>query len=501
MTEILEELKKMKDVALPIAAINIISYMKSMVSVAFLGRLGPLELAGGALAIGFTNITGYSVLSGLALGMEPISSQAYGSHNFALLSSTLRRAVLMLLLVSAPIAVLWLHLLPILLLLQQDPSVASVAAQYCLFSLPDLIANSLLQPIRIHLRSQGNPQPLMYSSLLSSLLHLPLTYFLTKTLGVPGVSVAAFATNFNTLLFILAYMVITKTSADHKSEHLYDALPSKDTSSLKSGWGPLIKLALPSCLAVCLEWWWYELMTLASGYLSNPRVSLAASAIVIQTTSLMYTLPTTLSTTVSSRVGNELGAGRLTQARAAAAGAMGLAAAGSCIALRGATLGREAWGRVFTDDTEVLKLTKTVLPIIGLCELANCPQTTGCGVLRGSARPSTGAAINFYSFYVVGAPVALLLAFVFNLGFVGLCIGLLTAQITCAALIGVVTWRTNWHKEAMKATDLVGRGEEENEEVVKMVKEEGSITVAGRGGSGQFLEEASGAGDVEGGGR
>ncbi|ONK78688.1 uncharacterized protein A4U43_C02F21400 [Asparagus officinalis] len=465
----------MKDVALPIAAINIISYMKSMVSVAFLGRLGPLELAGGALAIGFTNITGYSVLSGLALGMEPISSQAYGSHNFALLSSTLRRAVLMLLLVSAPIAVLWLHLLPILLLLQQDPSVASVAAQYCLFSLPDLIANSLLQPIRIHLRSQGNPQPLMYSSLLSSLLHLPLTYFLTKTLGVPGVSVAAFATNFNTLLFILAYMVITKTSADHKSEHLYDALPSKDTSSLKSGWGPLIKLALPSCLAVCLEWWWYELMTLASGYLSNPRVSLAASAIVIQTTSLMPVPP--------------------------AAGAMGLAAAGSCIALRGATLGREAWGRVFTDDTEVLKLTKTVLPIIGLCELANCPQTTGCGVLRGSARPSTGAAINFYSFYVVGAPVALLLAFVFNLGFVGLCIGLLTAQITCAALIGVVTWRTNWHKEAMKATDLVGRGEEENEEVVKMVKEEGSITVAGRGGSGQFLEEASGAGDVEGGGR
>ncbi|RWW09480.1 hypothetical protein BHE74_00048593 [Ensete ventricosum] len=49
-------------------------------------------------------------------------------------------------------------------------------------------------------------------------------------------------------------------------------------------------------------------MTVASSYLSEPRVSLATAAIVIQTTSLMDTLPTMLSTSVSARVGNELGA-------------------------------------------------------------------------------------------------------------------------------------------------------------------------------------------------
>lgn len=465
----------MKDIALPIAAINLVTYVKSMVSVAFLGHLGRLELAGGALAIGVTNITGYSVLTGLALGMEPISSQAYGSHNFALLYSTLHRTILMLMLTSIPIAILWLYLQPILLLLRQDPSVASVAAKYCLFSLPDLVANSLLQPIRIYFRSQGNPQPLMYSSLLASLLHLPLTSFLTRTLGVPGVSIAAFATNLNTLLFLLSYILIAKTRTANKSEPSYAQLPSADTSSLTSGWGPLVKLALPSCLAVCLEWWWYELMTLASGYLTNPRVTLATSAIVIQTTSLMYTLPTTLSTAVSSRVGNELGAGQPNRARAAAATGMLLAVVGSCISLAWTTMGREAWGRVFTDDLEVLKMTRTVLPIIGLCELANCPQTTGCGVLRGTARPAVGAAINFYSFYVIGAPVALLLAFVFDLSFIGLCFGLLTAQVTCAASIAAVTWRTDWQKEATKAGSLVRGGEDEGEdEVSKEVTVEGS---------------------------
>jgi MATE family multidrug resistance protein len=45
-----------------------------MILVVCMGRLGSLELAGGALAIGFTNIIGYFVLSRLAMGMEPLCS-------------------------------------------------------------------------------------------------------------------------------------------------------------------------------------------------------------------------------------------------------------------------------------------------------------------------------------------------------------------------------------------------------------------------------------------
>ena len=51
----------------------------------FLGHLGELALAGGSLAIGFANITGYSVLSGLTMGMEPICGQAFGAQRFKLL--------------------------------------------------------------------------------------------------------------------------------------------------------------------------------------------------------------------------------------------------------------------------------------------------------------------------------------------------------------------------------------------------------------------------------
>ncbi|KAJ4722143.1 Protein DETOXIFICATION [Melia azedarach] len=463
MPEVVEELKKTTDLGFPIAAMSLVNYLKNMVLVVCMGRLGSLELAGGALAIGFTNITGYSVLSGLAMGMEPLCGQGFGSRNLSLVSLTLRRTIIMLLLASILISLLWFKLEPLMLCLRQNPDITKVASIYCRFAIPDLVANSLLHPLRIYLRSKGTTWPLLWCTLISIAFHFPITNFLTFTLrfGVPGIAISNFITNFNTLFFLLCYMFCTPASEESLSTPLTSPpLPTAlSTTSLGQEWRILLQLAIPSCLAVCLEWWWYEFMTISAGYLANPRVALATSALVIQTTSLMYTLPMALSASVSTRVGNELGAGRGQKARLATVVAIGLALLISVLGLLGTTLGREAWGRVFTKDIEVLELTKTVLPIIGLCELANCPQTTSCGILRGSARPGIGATINFYSFYLVGAPLAIVLAFVWKLGFVGLCYGLLGAQIACVVSILTVVFKTDWERESLKAADLVGKSD------------------------------------------
>lgn len=432
-----------------------------MISVACIGRLGSLELAGGALAIGFTNITGYSVLYGLAMGMEPLCSQAFGSRNFTMVSLTLQRTIILLLLASIPIGILWIYLEPLLLWLNQEPQVVHVASLYCRFAVPDLIANSLLHPLRIYIRSKGTSWPLLWCTLLATLVHFPIAVFFTfhQRLGIQGVAISTFIANLNILLLLLGYI---KCSHEEKIHDLFKSPPTSSsnkpcsTSLWGEEWGLLLRLAIPTCLGVCLEWWWYELMILLSGYLYEPRVALATSAIVIQTTSLMYTLPSALSASISTRVGNELGAGRPHKARLATVVAISLAFFSSVFGFLLTIFGREAWGRVFTNDKEVLELTVAVLPIIGLCELANCPQTTCCGVLRGSARPSIGAGINFCSFYMVGAPMAVALAFFWKLEFMGLCYGLLAAQVVCVLSILTVINRTDWETESLRAKDLVG---------------------------------------------
>ena len=160
---------------------------------------------------------------------------------------------------------------------------------------------------------------------------------------------------------------------------------------------------------------------------------------------------------VRVQVGNELGAGKPRRARMAAMVALWCALAiGAVHVAWTAALSRQ-WVELFTTERAVVRLAAAAMPILGLCELGNCPQTTGCGVLRGTARPAVGARINLLSFYLVGTPVAVYLAFGARAGFSGLWYGLLSAQATCVALVlAAVVWRTDWQVEALRAKKLAG---------------------------------------------
>lgn len=298
LEKVMEEMKELWSMALPITAMNFLVYVRAVVSVLFLGRLGSLELAGGALSIGFTNITGYSVLVGLASGLEPVCSQAYGSKNWDLLSISLRRMIFILFLAIIPISVLWINLEAIMLFLGQDKDITSMAATYCLYSLPDLLTNTLLQPLRVYLRSQGVTKPQMWCTFVAVMFHVPMNYIavVVMGLGVRGVAMASVLTNFHMMVLLMGYV-----SLYGRWEWKWK-VGGGNSGGVFDGIGPLLKLAVPSCAGICLEWWWYEIVTVLAGYLPDPKLAVAATGILIQTTSLMYTVPMALAGCVSARV-------------------------------------------------------------------------------------------------------------------------------------------------------------------------------------------------------
>ncbi|KAM3688613.1 hypothetical protein ACB098_10G167900 [Castanea mollissima] len=447
LSEALEEIKAIGKISGPTTITGLLLYARAMISMLFLGYLGELELAGGSLSIGFANITGYSVISGLAMGMEPICGQAYGAKQWKLLGLTLQRTVLLLLSTSIPISFMWLNMKRILLWCGQDQEISSVAHTFILFSIPDLFFLSLLHPLRIYLRTQNVTLPLTYCSAISVLLHVPINFLLVVhfKMGVAGVAIAMVWTNLNLFLLLSSFVYFSSVYKDSW------VCPSMDCLR---GWSSLLALAIPTCISVCLEWWWYEFMIMLCGLLANPKATISSMGILIQTTSLVYVFPSALSLGVSTRVGNELGANRPAKARISMIVSLVCAVALGLAAMLFTTLMRHQWGRFFTTDTEILDLTAIALPIAGLCELGNCPQTTGCGVLRGSARPTIGANINLGSFYLVGMPVAIFMGFVAKMGFAGLWLGLLAAQASCALLMLYVLCTTDWMVQVERAREL-----------------------------------------------
>ncbi|KAJ8753886.1 hypothetical protein K2173_000140 [Erythroxylum novogranatense] len=448
LKEVGEEVVSLGKMSFPIVMTSLLLYSRSIVSMLFLSRLGKLELAGGSLAMGFLNITGLSVLKGLAVGMDPLCGQAFGAKRYTILSQTYQRSLLLLLLVSIPISFLWLNVEPIFLKLGQDPEITRFAKVFMVFCIPELIAQAVLHPMRSFLRTQGITAPLTISAIIAVILHTPVNYFLVVylKLGAKGVALSLAFNTINMNVGLLIYVVASKNSL--KPWNGLTAL------SVFQGWWPLISLGVPSLISVCLEWWWYEIMLFLCGLLPNPKASVTATGIMIQTTGLIYVFPFSLSSGLTTRVSQALGAGQPHRAQWTSIIGIVMAVVYALSACTFIACVRSVWGRMYTNEPQVLHLLSASLPILGLCELGNCPQTAACGVLTGTARPKDGARINLCSFYLVGLPVSLLMAFWFQVGFQGLWFGLLAAQFTCLFMLLYTLTRTDWKHQAKRADEL-----------------------------------------------
>ncbi|BBN14429.1 MATE family, multidrug and toxin extrusion protein [Marchantia polymorpha subsp. ruderalis] len=439
---ILLELQELHRLAVPKLLINIVIYVQTFVSVYFLGMLGQKELAAGSFAVGFANIFGYSILTGLAQGIESICGQSFGGAKLPLLGLALQRMLIIMMLCSAFLCLLWTNVVSLLSAFPGiDLDMLNSAQTYLNYSRPDLFAKSLLLPLEIFLRSQQLTQPVMYTTTFSALLHLPINFLLLYRfdMGLRGVALAMSLTDFIHIGLLSLYLQWSGIC-----RRTWMRLDWKVVTSL----GPMLKLALNSCIAVAIEWWWYEIILLSASFLPYSEASVASMGILIRLTALTYMLPSSLAAAVSTRIGNELGANKPDQARIATLAATAYSFLWAFVACSFIIAMRNSWGLWFTKDATSLDLTSKALPVLGLCEIGNYPQTVAYGILMGSSRPDVSVKIYFVAFYLVGLPTAMILAFYFGVGLVGFWYGLLAAQITCAALMLYVVLRTSWVEQA-----------------------------------------------------
>lgn len=457
--QVVDEVGSLGKIAGPIVMTTVLIYSRATISMLFLGRMGKVELAGGSLAISFSNISGISLIKGLAMGMDPICCQAFGAKKYSVITQTFQKTLCLLLLVSLPISIMWLNIEPIFLRLGQDPDITRVAKVYLAFSIPELLAQACLHVLRTFLRTQGLTTPLTIASFVALLLHLPITYLLATyfNLGLKGIALALACNTLNLNLGLLIFLFVS-------TKPLIKPWHGLTIVSLFQGWKPLLSLSLPSCISVCLEWWWYEIMLFLCGLVTNPKASVAAMGICIQTTGWLYVFPFALNIGLATRVGHALGAGQPARAQYSTIIGLILAFAFGLASFSFLSCMKTIWARMYTDEPQILEVLYTALPILGLCEVGNSPQTAACGVLTGSAQPKTGARINLCAFYFIGLPVAILFTFKLDFGLRGLLFGLLASQMSCLCMMGYAVIKIDWKHQVKRAKELTMAAGEIQEE-------------------------------------
>uniref|UniRef100_A0A803MRP3 Uncharacterized protein n=1 Tax=Chenopodium quinoa TaxID=63459 RepID=A0A803MRP3_CHEQI len=147
------------------------------------------------------------------------------------------------------------------------------------------------------------------------------------------------------------------------------------------------------------------------------RLSIPSTAMLcLNLITLVWVIHEGLSGGVSTRVSNELGASNPQCARLAVHVALSMTIC-ECI-LVGLLLMmlRDVWGYAYTQDLEVVKYLATMMPLIVIANFLTGVTCILYGIARGCGWQKIGAYINLTSFYLIGLPISILLAFLMHIG-------------------------------------------------------------------------------------
>ncbi|XP_057571771.1 multidrug and toxin extrusion protein 1-like [Hippopotamus amphibius kiboko] len=436
------ELRALLLLAGPAFLAQLMVFLISFVSSVFCGHLGKLELDAVTLAIAVINVTGVSVGFGLSSACDTLMSQTFGSQNKKHVGVVLQRGALVLLLCCLPCWALFLNTQHLLRLCRQDPAVARLTQTYVTIFVPALPATFLYTLQVKYLLNQGIVLPQIVTGMAANVVNVLANYLLLCQLhlGVMGSALANTLSQFTLALLLFLYILGKRLHQDTWGGWSWECLQD---------WGHFFRLAVPSMLMLCVEWWAYEIGSFLSGVLG--MVELGAQSIVYELAVIVYMVPTGFSVAASVRVGNALGAGNIEQAKRSSTVSLvvtELFAVIFCVLLLSC---KDIVGYIFTTDREIIALVAQVVPIYAVSHLFEGLACTCGGILRGSGNQKAGAIVNAVGYYVVGLPAGISLMFAAGLGVMGLWSGIVlctTSQAVC--FLGFIA-RLDWKKACRQA--------------------------------------------------
>ncbi|TYI84881.1 hypothetical protein E1A91_D05G398300v1 [Gossypium mustelinum] len=435
----LEEAKKQVLFSLPMIVTNVVYFSITLVSVMFAGHLGELQLAGATLANSWATVTGFAFMTGLSGAPETLCGQGFGAKIYRRLGIYLQSSCIISCSFAILISILWFFTEPILIFLQQDAEISKTAALYIKYLIPGLFAYGLVQNILRFFQSQSILMPLVWFSVLPLALHLGIVYALVNwtNLGFIGAPLAASISLWISLVLLSSYVVL--------AQRFEETWPGLSSESFRLVFANL-KLAIPSAAMVCLEYWAFELLVLLAGLMPNSEVTTSLIAMCVNTESIAYMITYGLSAAASTRVSNELGAENPRKAKTAMAVSLKLSILLALTVVVALAFGHNIWAASFTNTASIINQFASITPFLLISITIDSFQGILSGVARGSGWQVLAVWANLGTFYLIGMPVAGLLAFKFKLYAKGLWIGLICGLSCQAGALLLITLCRKWTK-------------------------------------------------------
>ncbi|KAI4814346.1 hypothetical protein KUCAC02_003543 [Chaenocephalus aceratus] len=263
---------------------------------------------------------------------------------------------------------------------EQSTEVARLSQLYVKIFMPALPAAFMYQLQGRYLQNQGIMWPQVISGAMGNILNVIINYiFLNRLdLGITGSAAAKAISQYSLAVFLFVYICF---------RGLHKATWDGWSAECLQEWRPFLRLAIPSMLMLCLEWWLYEIAGFLAGIISE--VELGAQSIVHQLAAIVYMCPMGISMAASVRVGNALGAGNTEQAKLSSKVSFICACCVSCLIGAVLIVFKDLVGYIFTTEKDIIQRVSDVMKMYGVIHVPEAiAGVTGGITLQWGAQSS-----------------------------------------------------------------------------------------------------------------
>lgn len=419
----------------------------TVITQAFVGHIGDLELAAFSLVVGLLVGFDSGILIGMGNALGTLCGQAFGANKHHMLGIYLQRSWIVLTGFAVLLLPLYLFITPILRLLGQTEDVAQLSGTVALWCIPLHFSFPFYFAIQRYLISQRKNVIVAWSAVVGTIVSILLNclFVLKLNMGLNGALVSLDIGWWIPAIIQFLYVIcggcpLTWTGF---SREAFDEL-----------W-PFIKLSASSGVMLCVEIWYYKILVLMTGQIKNTEVIVSALTICLNLDDWELSIPLGFLVATSVRVANQLGAHNPDGAKFSVLVSTAYSSAVGIMIWVLLLVFRTQLGYLFTNSTVVQEAVAKLAILLAFTIILNSVQPVLVGVAIGLGKQSFVAYVNIICYYLIGLPFGLVLGFVFHLSIRGIWIGMICGSAIQTTVLIFITWKTNWDKEVIQIRNQV----------------------------------------------
>lgn len=198
----------------------------------------------------------------------------------------------------------------------------------------------------------------------------------------------------------------------------------------------LLKIGFPIAMAVLLEVFAFNLITIIIGRVSGGYA--AAQNILLTVTTATFMIPMAISNAIAVKVGFANGSGNFVDLKRYAFSGVGISVGFMAVCAFFFIFFPEFFVKIFTKDIELIRICVPIVVLAGFFQIFDGLQISLGGVFKGLKKTNIVMFGDFIAYWLIGLPLGFLFAFKYKMNLYGFWVGLTISIFSLGIILLII---------------------------------------------------------------